>query len=117
MDAKLYWYKAKCVKVVDGDTADILLDLGVDTFRKERVRLYGVNTPETFGVKRGSEEYKRGMESKAFTKSFITGKQLYVKTIKDKSGKYGRLLVEIYVDGVCLNDELVKNGLAERKDY
>lgn len=117
MKDKLYWYEAKCVRVVDGDSIDILLDLGVNVFKKVRVRLYGVDTPETFGVKRSSQEYKNGMESKAFTKSFVTNKKLVVHTIKDKTGKYGRLLAEIYVDDVCLNDELVKNGLAERKDY
>jgi micrococcal nuclease len=114
---ELYWYKAKCLKIVDGDTIDILLDLGLNIFKKERVRLFGIDTPETFGVKKGSEEYLKGMESKNFVEDFIKGQDLVVQTIKDKTGKYGRLLVKIYIDDVCLNEELVKNGLAERKDY
>jgi micrococcal nuclease len=54
------------------------------------------------------------MQAKAFVENFVTGKQVYINTIMDKTEKYGRLLANVYVDGVCLNDELIKNGLAER---
>ena len=60
----MYEYSAKVLRVVDGDTIDILWDLGHGTFVKERCRLLGVNTPESFGVKKGSEEYRKGIEAK-----------------------------------------------------
>ena len=117
MEDKLYWYAAKIIKTVDGDTLDIELALGINVYIRERVRLYGVNTPETFGVKRGSDEYKRGMEAKRFVQSFLKDRKCVVKTIKDKTGKYGRLLALVYVGELCLNEELVKNGLAEERYY
>ena len=55
-----YRYRAKLVRVVDGDTIDLDIDLGFYIRITERVRLEGVNTPEIFRVKKESEEYKRG---------------------------------------------------------
>ncbi len=55
----MYQYKAKIVRVIDGDTYEIDIDLGLSVWvRGERVRLYGVNTPEVYGVKRESNEYR-----------------------------------------------------------
>ena len=56
MDEWQYQYKAEVVRVVDGDTVDVLIDLGLNVFTKERIRLFGINTPETYGVKKGSAE-------------------------------------------------------------
>jgi micrococcal nuclease len=114
MDDRLYWYKAELIKIVDGDTLSLKISLGLNIYKEEQIRLFGINTPETFGVKKGSEEYNKGMQAKAFVENFVTGKQVYINTIMDKTEKYGRLLANVYVDGVCLNDELIKNGLAER---
>lgn len=119
---KMYWYVATCVKVVDGDTVDLDISVGFNIHIKERVRIYGIDTPEVYGVKKESEEYKNGMLASNRTKELVEGKEVLVNTIKDKTGKYGRYLAYILVDSgsgsvVYVGDVLVAEGLAERKEY
>jgi micrococcal nuclease len=107
----MYEYKInEVVKVVDGDTLDVVFDVGFSMFCKQRVRLLGLDTPETHTS--NEREKKMGLEAKAFVNSWISGqKGLIGKTTKDD--KYGRILAMIYGDGgVCLNDELVSKGYA-----
>ena len=88
----MYEYKAKLIKVVDGDTVDAMIDCGFSVFRKERIRLYGINTPEV--RTKDKEEKKRGFAAKARLQELIKeGKnEFIVETRIDKKGKYGRLL-------------------------
>ena len=92
----MYQYKAKLIRVVDGDTVDALIDCGFSTFKKERIRLYGINAPES--RTRDKEEKKRGLAAKARLKELIKeGKNKFmVKTKIDKKGKYGRLLGTLF---------------------
>jgi len=92
-----YWYSARVINIVDGDTADILLALGCDVYIQQRCRLHGINTPETYGVSKSSPEYKRGKKATEFLEGLIGGKEVLVHTYKDKTGKYGRYLVDIYL--------------------
>ncbi len=106
----MYEYKAFVLKIIDGDTIDVDLDLGFKIHTKQRLRLYGINTPEIRG-----EEREEGLKSKKFVESHLpVGKEILVKTQKDKTGKYGRYLATIIVDGVNLNELLIAEGLAER---
>ena len=93
---KMYEYKAKLIKVVDGDTVDAMIDCGFSVFRKERIRLKGINAPES--RTRDKEEKKKGLAAKARLQELIKdGKnEFIVKTSLDKKGKYGRLLGELY---------------------
>jgi len=93
----MYEYKAKLIKVVDGDTVDAMIDCGFSVFRKERIRLKGINAPES--RTRDKEEKKRGLAAKARLKELIKeGKnEFMVKTSIDKKGKYGRLLGELFL--------------------
>ena len=109
----MYEYKAKLIRVIDGDTVDFDIDLGFDSHLYARVRLLGINTPETYGVKKATEEYVTGMQAKNFVVDFLSGKEILIKTEKDKTGKYGRYLATVYVDGVSLNQKLLDEGLAE----
>lgn len=106
-------YNAEVKKVVDGDTFDIIIDLGFDVLKKGRVRLYGVNTPEsrTSNV----EEKKMGLAAKEFTDQWITaaGHKVKIETIIDKNEKYGRVLARVWNEsGACLNTDIVASGLA-----
>ncbi len=73
-----YEYKAKLIKVVDGDTLDVQIDLGFNIFQNIRVRLLGVNTPETYGVKKESIEYKKGMKAKQFVINYFEGVDKFI---------------------------------------
>lgn len=109
----MYTYKAKLIRVVDGDTVDLTLDLGFNTFINHRFRLHGVDTPEVFGVKKGSEEYEKGIKAKNRVAELLEGKNIKVETFKDRKDKYGRYLAVIYVDKICINDLLFEEGLAK----
>jgi micrococcal nuclease len=121
LEMSLYTYKALCRRVVDGDTVDLDFDLGLDSHRYERVRLYGIDAPETYGVKKDSEEYKAGAKTKQRLANLVTAREIWVETHKDKTGKYGRYLATIWVvidDAlVNVNELLVDEGLAEHKNY
>jgi len=109
----VYLYNAEVKKIVDGDTFDIIIDLGFDTLRKGRVRLYGVNTPES--RTKNLEEKKMGLAAKEFTDQWITaaGHKIKVETILDKNEKYGRILARVWNEtGESLNEAIVKSGLA-----
>ena len=106
-------YNAEVKKVIDGDTFDIVIDLGFDTLKKGRVRLYGVNTPEsrTSNV----EEKKQGLAAKEFTDQWLqkAGSWVKIETIIDKNEKYGRVLAKVWDNaGNCLNTDIIAAGLA-----
>tara|TARA_R110000824_G_scaffold374429_1_gene564949 strand:+ start:2963 stop:3346 length:384 start_codon:yes stop_codon:yes gene_type:complete len=91
----MYEYNAELRRVVDGDTVDVTIDCGFNMHVKERVRLYGINTPES--RTRDLEEKKRGLAAKdrliEILESF--GNKFVIKTSVDKKGKFGRLLGEL----------------------
>jgi micrococcal nuclease len=106
-------YNAEVKKVVDGDTFDIVIDLGFDTLKKGRVRLYGVNTPESRTS--NIEEKKQGLAAKEFTDQWLqkAGNWVKIETIIDKNEKYGRVLAKVWdANGNCLNTDIVASGLA-----
>ena len=109
----LYYYKANVIKVYDGDTITVDIDLGIGIWlRKQSIRLYGIDAPEV----RGSEKIE-GKKSRDWLREKILGKEIILKTIKDKTGKYGRLLGEIWFENENINDLLVEVGMAEAAVY
>jgi micrococcal nuclease len=116
----MYTYKAKVERVVDGDTIDVIIDLGFKMTTQQRIRLQGINTPETYNVKRDSEEYKKGMAAKQFVIERIEANKYDVILETNKyTGKYGRYIGTIlFADSeVSLNDELVEKGFAVVAHY
>lgn len=111
---KLYHYSAEVTRVVDGDTVDAFVDLGFDMHSKQRVRLYGINTPEC--RTRDLVEKKAGLAAKARLKEMLreSKNKCVIKTRLDKKGKYGRVLGVLYVDDCDLNTKLVKEGHAKK---
>ena len=116
----MYKYKAKIARIVDGDTMDIVVDLGFKITTHQRIRLEGINTPETYNVKKGSEEYKKGMAAKEFVINRIESNnfEALVETEKD-TGKFGRYIATVWLDDstTSLNDELVEKGFAVKVKY
>jgi micrococcal nuclease len=91
----MYQYKCKVLRVVDGDTVDVLVDLGFDIHVKQRVRMFGIDTPES--RTRDLEEKKYGKLATEFLKSLMpVGEILFVSTALDNKGKFGRVLGTFY---------------------
>jgi len=111
---KLYHYSAEVTRVVDGDTVDAFVDLGFDMHSKQRVRLYGINTPEV--RTRDKVEKKAGLAAMARLQEMLreSKNKCVIKTRLDRKGKYGRVLGVLYVDECDLNTKLVKEGHAKR---
>ena len=108
----MYEYACKVERVVDGDTIDVVLDLGFDILYKSRVRLYGIDTPES--RTRDLDEKARGKLAKNFLKECIdSGEKVVIQTkLKDSRGKFGRVLGEVVVDGVNINVKMVDENHA-----
>lgn len=113
-----FWYGATVLKVIDGDTVELLVDLGFNVHHKIRVRLFGINTPES--RTKDLKEKELGLQAKQFTADWFTNhKWVFVNTIPDKNDKYGRVLARIFssdkIDDpstACLNTDIVQAGLA-----
>ena len=87
----MYEYKCKLVKVVDGDTIDVDIDLGFGvSMQNQRIRMYGIDTPES----RTSDPIEKvyGKAASAFLTKWTNAGDLTLKTFKDGKGKYGRIL-------------------------
>ena len=105
-------------RVVDGDTIDVTIDLGFDLYKKERVRIAGVDTPEK--RTRDLEEKALGLDATNWMKEQLEGAidgddELTIRTeLKGGMGKYGRLLGWLYVgdDDVSLNEKMIIQGYA-----
>ena len=105
-------------RVLDGDTIDVTIDLGFDLFKKERVRVAGVDTPEK--RTRDLEEKELGIDATNWLKEKLEGAlagedQLTIRTeLVGGVGKYGRLLGWLYIgDGdVSLNEQMIEEGYA-----
>ena len=106
------------VKVLDGDTIDVLIDLGFDLYKKERVRIAGVDTPEK--RTRDLEEKALGLDATYWMKKHLEDtiagdEELTIRTeLKGGTGKYGRLLGWLYIGDadVSLNEQMITEGYA-----
>ncbi|VAX08697.1 hypothetical protein MNBD_GAMMA25-900 [hydrothermal vent metagenome] len=116
---ELYSYRAKVRSVYDGDTIRVDVDLGMKTsINNEPIRLYRINAPEL----RGSDaEKEKGRAARDYLRQRLDGKEIYLKTLKDKRGKYGRYIADIWLEDngqwININDEIVSAGHAVYKDY
>jgi len=113
----MYEYKAKLVRVIDGDTIDCVIDLGFDVRLKERIRLKGIDTPEV--RTRDLEEKAKGLAAKERVEdAFRHSDEFTIITELDKKGKYGRILGTIMLPDrkVSLNQMLLDEGHAKVYD-
>ena len=100
-------YKAKVLRVIDGDTIDVMLDLGFNSLLKGRVRLMGIDTPES--RTRDKVEKKYGLAAKQFLVDWVE-KYPYILVESSKKGKFGRILGRLYDPDKteCWNDMAVE---------
>ena len=105
----MYEYRCKILRIVDGDTVDVDIDLGFGVWiHKERVRLAGIDTPES--RTRDLTEKSFGLAAKQFVKDLLPiGSQQIIKTQKDKTGKFGRILGDFIIEDRLLTQIMVEN--------
>lgn len=104
----MYEYRAFVRKVYDGDTVTVDIDLGFDVVLKnQKIRLVRIDAPEVRG-----RERPEGLKSRDALRAKIGNKWIKIKTQKDKKGKYGRWLGEIWLEDLCVNDWLLEEGHA-----
>lgn len=114
MTISLYCYRAIVKSVYDGDTCTVDIDLGLKTWlHGEKLRLNRINSAELRGNERAE-----GLEARDYLRGLIDKKEILLQTVKDKTGKFGRYLAEIWImnkDGhwVNVNDEMISSGHAE----
>ena len=112
----MYEYKCKIVKIVDGDTVDVNIDLGFNIWlSNKRIRLFNIDTPECRTT--DSEEKKYGLLAKQFVIDTIPVGSTQTLITIDENDKYGRILGKIKLDNnTILNDLLIDNHLAVQYD-
>ena len=113
----MFDYFCKLDRVVDGDTIDVEIDLGFGIWHKARVRMLGIDTPES--RTRNLEEKALGLASKARLKEVLKNRRIRLETTKDGKGKFGRILATVWTNDkkgtepdVCVNDQLCREGHA-----
>ena len=108
----MYEYRCSIERVVDGDTVDVTIDLGFKIFHKARVRLYGIDTPES--RTRDKDEKVRGkLAAKYLEDAINNGTKVVLRSkLKDSKGKYGRVLGEVVVDDININVSMIENYMA-----
>ncbi len=103
----MYEYQAKIIGVYDGDTVNASIDLGLETHRLIKIRLYGINAPEMTG-----ETKMAGLAARDILRARILDKIVTMHTIKDRTEKYGRYLGEIIDVNGNVNNWMVDSGHA-----
>lgn len=103
LERNLYNYRAVCTYVVDGDTVDLVIDVGFNLTTKQRIRLLGINTPE-----RGQAGYS---EAKEYLTSRLLDKDVIIETYK--TDDFGRYLGTIFIDGEDINFVMLEMGFAK----
>ena len=111
----MYEYRVKkLINVIDGDTIDVDIDLGFDISLLRRVRMAGIDTPESRTTDKA--EKVLGLESKEYLKKIMKdSKSIVIKTeLPDSSEKYGRILGWVYLDGATksINEQMIEDGYA-----
>ncbi len=118
MTENLYHYRAIFRSNYDGDTITVDIDLGMEIWLKDqRVRLFGIDTPELRSKDAGKKQLAK--KAKEFVSDYLfAGDEITIRTHKDKTGKFGRLLATVFTeDNENLNELLVSAGLAEVVNY
>jgi len=131
-----YERNARVLRVVDGDTLELIVDQGFGSYYQGKFRLAGVNTPEKYGVKKESEEYKAGVAASTYAEEWldlnaeakviqsptgpVTHMNIVIRSFDAGRGKYGRWICSVHPaggEGESLNQALVRTGHAVEIEY
>lgn len=109
-------YKAKLIRIIDGDTIDAEIEVGFDIFVRKRIRLWGINAPETRS--RDKSEVKAGKKTLKRLRAILAVSDGQFELVTHGDGKFGRCLGEIFVKdhSESVNQVLINEGLAEKYD-
>ncbi len=108
-----YVYNAHVDSIYDADTITCTVDCGFGLhLKKQKIRLFGINAPEVRG-----EEREQGIIARDKLRERILEKNIIIKTVKDKKGKYGRYLATIFYENENINEWLISNRYAVKADY
>lgn len=107
-----YSYRVKSIKkVIDGDTFDCIMDLGFDVLLEARVRMMGMDTPES--RTRDLEEKKFGLLAKEYLTMKLEAEDIIVRTeVDNEKGKFGRILGWVWANGVNINQQMIDENMA-----
>ena len=107
-----YSYRVKSIKkVIDGDTFDCIIDLGFDVLLEARVRMMGIDTPES--RTRDLEEKKFGLLAKEYLIMKLEAEDIIVTTeVDNEKGKFGRILGWVWADDVNINQQMIDENMA-----
>lgn len=111
VDKTLYHYRAIVTSAYDGDTITVNIDLGLGVWKnKQKLRLYGIDTPELRG-----DERELGLEVRDWVRNLVVDKEIILQSIRDRTGKYGRWLAIVWFQddkGIFqnLNEMLIEKG-------
>ena len=115
-------YKANVTRVIDGDTIEVLIDMGFGISYKAKLRFLDYDAPETFRPS-CPEEKEAGEKAKEYLKLRITqhpaDKDHWVtlRTYKDKRGKYGRILARIFIDDEDIIETMIEMGMVKKEEW
>jgi micrococcal nuclease len=112
-NATPYAYNAYVVSVYDGDTITVILDMGMGVQKKAKCRMYGIDTPEIRG--KSAREKTAAKVARDRLRELVNEKTVLVQSLT-KPDKYGRLLVEVWIDDIYINGLMVEEGLARPYD-
>lgn len=108
-----YSYRVKSiVKIIDGDTFDCIMDLGFDVLLEARVRMYGIDTPES--RTRDLEEKKFGLLAKDWLGNHLNEDIIISTELDNEKGKFGRVLGTVWAEGININEKMIDEHMAVR---
>ena len=105
----MFNYNCTLIRVIDGDTIDVNIDLGFNIWHKGRIRMAGIDTPES--RTRNKAEKVLGLSAKNRLKELLKKKKLSINCTKEK-GKFGRILADVLADDINVNKQLIEEGHA-----
>ena len=109
----MYEYKCKMVRVVDGDTVDVDIDLGFGVWmRNQRIRMYGIDTEES--RTRDLEEKKFGLLAKEWLTNHLSDNIIITTQLDNEKGNFGRILGTVWAECININDKMIDEHMAVR---